>query len=159
MTFSELADRPGWKGSEAGKHARHRRVVIRRGKAGDHECARCAENGLTKPAREWAQVHDTDGNDPWSDFIPLCRKCHFRYDELKLGGVTQASGSKANTDKLPHKLGERHPSHKLTEDAVRDIKQRLSEGEKQFVLAEEYGVHRTAISAISTGRTWGWLTA
>lgn len=48
----------------------------------------CIEHGTEKAAREWAQVHTESGEDPWADFIPLCRRCHFRYDGLRLGGDT-----------------------------------------------------------------------
>jgi hypothetical protein len=83
-----LTAKTGYKGSAAGKHARHRRIHIRRGKASQHLCAHCAEFNSPEPAREWAQIHETSGNDPWADFMPLCRRCHFRYDGLKLGGDT-----------------------------------------------------------------------
>lgn len=39
-------------------------------------------------AREWAQIHGTDGENPMEDYMPLCRRCHFRYDGLILGGDT-----------------------------------------------------------------------
>ena len=83
-----LAERAGYKGTAAEKHARHRRVHIRRGKARDYPCARCSEYGVGRRALEWAQVHGTDGEDPWADYLPLCRRCHFRYDGLRLGGNT-----------------------------------------------------------------------
>lgn len=48
--------------------------------------------------------------------------------------------------------GERHPDARLTEDDVRSIRQRASEG--YAVLAREYGVTRQNIRAIVTRRTW-----
>lgn len=154
MTARELSDRLGWKGSAAGKTARHRRVSVRRGKASTHPCARCSEYGVGRQAREWAQIHETDGNDPWADFVPLCRRCHFRYDGLRLGGVTAGSGSAANASNLSPRPGEQHPRHKLSDDAVRDIRQRLANRERQADIASSHGVSRSAVSAIATGRTW-----
>jgi hypothetical protein len=58
----------------------HRRVRRLRGKATEHECVRCAEDGISKTAHEWAQVHGEDGKAPWADYVPLCHSCHRRYD-------------------------------------------------------------------------------
>jgi len=41
---------------------------------------------------------------------------------------------------------------KLTDDDVQDIKERLSRGEMDKDLAAEYGVHRTTLSKIKTGK-------
>jgi hypothetical protein len=51
-----------------------------RGRAADQLCARCAEDGTGKPARDWATVHGESGEDPWADYVPLCRACHIAYD-------------------------------------------------------------------------------
>lgn len=53
--------------------------------------------------------------------------------------------------------GERNGSSKLTEAQVREIKLALAEGYPQEMLAEEYGVVKQAIQAISCGRTWAWV--
>jgi hypothetical protein len=60
---------------------RHWQVHRWRGRAGNHDCASCAEDGTRKRARDWAQVHGTDGEDPWTDYLTLCRSCHIRYDK------------------------------------------------------------------------------
>lgn len=59
----------------------HRRVRRLRGKAAGHACVKHAEMEVTKPARDWAQIHGTDGKDPWADYVPLCKSCHVRYDQ------------------------------------------------------------------------------
>lgn len=73
----ELADRAQFKGVEVSRRTLHQRVERRRGKAREYQCVRCPERAL-----DWAQVHDTDGQDPWGHFMPLCRKCHRHYDEI-----------------------------------------------------------------------------
>lgn len=60
-----------------GYSALHKRLTRQRGRAADHECVRC-------PARaaEWAQVHLTDGEDIWADYVPMCIYCHRQYDRV-----------------------------------------------------------------------------
>lgn len=55
--------------------AKHKRMRKVRGRAADHRCLNCDSQ-----ARDWAQLHDTTGEDPW-DYVPLCRKCHLVYDK------------------------------------------------------------------------------
>jgi NUMOD3 motif len=59
--------------------ARHRRNVAQRGKAQLRKCAHCAADGVDEQAHDWAHVHDTDPDDVMN-YIPLCKKCHGRYD-------------------------------------------------------------------------------
>lgn len=66
---AELASRAQWK-----------RVTRRRGPASAHQCARCPARG-----RDWARVHTEDGQDPWADYVPLCRPCHRHYDRIGPG--------------------------------------------------------------------------
>lgn len=56
--------------------ARHWRLRRDRGKASSYRCEHCK----TEQARDWAQIHGTDGEDPLGDYVPLCRKCHIAYD-------------------------------------------------------------------------------
>lgn len=58
---------------------RHDLAEAARGKARTHKCEVCAEQGIDKQAREWSQLHDRTGDDPW-DYRPLCKKCHTAYD-------------------------------------------------------------------------------
>lgn len=55
----------------------HKRVYRGRGKASAQRCITCPE-----PTRDWAQVHDTDGTNIWAHYMPMCRRCHFRYDRV-----------------------------------------------------------------------------
>ncbi len=50
--------------------------------------------------------------------------------------------------------GEKHPMAKLTEESVRTIRHRRAAGEALGVLADEYGVLKSAICAVATRRTW-----
>lgn len=43
---------------------------------------------------------------------------------------------------------------KLNESKVRDIKQLLKAGKKPYQIAPLFGVHRSTVSDINTGRTW-----
>lgn len=60
---------------------RHARRVKLYGRAPAHPCAHCAEQGIDKPARDWATIHGTDGENPHTDYIALCKKCHHAYDD------------------------------------------------------------------------------
>ena len=48
--------------------------------------------------------------------------------------------------------GERHPSAKITDEQVREIRRRRAGGELQRVLAAEFGVSRKLISQIALGK-------
>jgi hypothetical protein len=50
-----------------------------------------------------------------------------------------------------------HPNCKLTERQVREIHRRVHKGERQKVLAAEFGVDQRAISAIKLGIRWKHL--
>ena len=63
---------------------RHKAIYRVRGKAADYPCVECAGT-----AREWAQVHGTDGSDPHDHYRPMCVKCHRNYDGW--GAISSAS--------------------------------------------------------------------
>lgn len=50
--------------------------------------------------------------------------------------------------------GESHTQAKLTTAEVKEIKVRLALGEKQKIIAEDYGVKDSLISRINTGKIW-----
>lgn len=56
-----------------------------------------------------------------------------------------------------HGLNHHYWPVKLTEDDVREIKERLRAGETNVRLAADYKVSRAAISHIRTGDRWGWV--
>lgn len=53
--------------------------------------------------------------------------------------------------------GEIHRDAKLTEQDVRQIRQRLKSGEGSGPIARDYGVSFMSIKQIRIGRSWGWL--
>ena len=57
--------------------------------------------------------------------------------------------------KYPH--GEDHKEHKLTAEAVMDIRKQYKEGIKQEWLAQKYGVAQGLISKIVNGHVWQHL--
>lgn len=52
--------------------------------------------------------------------------------------------------------GESHGRAKLTSEQVAEIRRRLSQGMRQVVLAAQYGIDQTTISAIKIGKRWSW---
>jgi hypothetical protein len=65
---------------------------------------------------------------------------------------------KANVDQRREhgngNIGEQNPMAKLSNDDVADIRSLLAKGESDNVIAGKYGVSRTAIWEIRSGRTW-----
>lgn len=53
--------------------------------------------------------------------------------------------------------GMKSPAAKLTDNDVRNIKKRLSQGEKQKDIANDYPVCKSAISEIKAGRSWSHI--
>lgn len=61
-------------------------------------------------------------------------------------------------DAVAHGRHYRNNKGKLTDVQVRDIKQRLANGERQASIAMEFGVGAMTVSDINTGRTWAHIT-
>lgn len=53
--------------------------------------------------------------------------------------------------------GEKVGSSKLTKDDVAMIKIKIHQGQKDHLIAEQFGVCRKTISHIRTGRNWFWV--
>tara|TARA_S200002703_G_C3717764_1_gene220507 strand:+ start:216 stop:725 length:510 start_codon:yes stop_codon:yes gene_type:complete len=66
----------------------------------------------------------------------------------------QENSDRAIAMGLRDNKGEKHGRSKLTEQDVRDIKDRLWNGESQSSIAADYPVGTTTISHIYTGFTW-----
>ena len=76
-------------------------------------------------------------------------KQHLRWD-------TRVGNQSDRKSHGTHITGERHGRSTLTEDQVREIKS-LKGAEPLSSIAPRYGVSKQQISAIHTGKNWGWL--
>lgn len=74
----------GLRGDQA-YHTLHKRVARTLGSARLQLCVRCQEKDITRKASDWARIHSETGQDPWTDYIPLCRPCHIAYDGINNG--------------------------------------------------------------------------
>lgn len=99
--------------------------------------------------------------------LHLCHRCDnppcCNPNHLFLGTPADNSADKVKKGRQTHwpalhpdlvAQGEAHCQAKLTAQAVREIRQRLADGEQGKMLAAEYGVATGRISAIKTGRGW-----
>lgn len=87
-------------------------------------------------------------------------KCHNRRCVNKRH-VRWATRSENEADKVLDgtvQRGSRNSQARLGEAEVREIKRLLATGASIATLAERFGVGKTTISAIRTGRNWSWLS-
>lgn len=75
-------------------------------------------------------------------------------EHLRIGTHANNMQDKIDRDRFTRTPGESHGMHKLTDDAVRSIRERLANGERQRVLATEHGVSQALISFIKTRQNW-----
>lgn len=75
-----------------------------------------------------------------------------RPDNLKWGSPIDNAADTIRHGR--HRVGSQKKNTKLNETSVVLIKRRLREGEKQRIVAEQFGVSRGVIAQISIGRTW-----
>lgn len=68
----------------------------------------------------------------------------------------QDASRKGRTRKSRNR-GSKNPLSVLTEDAVRDIRARVSNGERQTAVASFHGVAIETVNSIIHGRSWAWL--
>jgi hypothetical protein len=111
-----------WSGDKANHLTQMKRCWKARGKAKLQDCLHCSENGIKKPAFDWAHIHGKSGLDVWADFIPLCRSCHMTYDghgrkaartrkrrgTNRGGNVTRAPWSAARWEAYYRRYGKRN---------------------------------------------------
>lgn len=79
----------------------------------------------------------------------------------RLGNLRYDTPKMNQADRVLHGtriVGERHGRSKLTEDDVRRIRLRLANGESKGGIAGDFGVCRTQISNIGSGKAWSHLT-
>jgi hypothetical protein len=105
----------------------HKRVRKARGPASEYACVDCDE-----PADDWSTA-DPASDDVRVRFQPRCRKCHRCYD----GAV-----------------GEGNPRAKLTDENVRELRERRAEGVTYRQLAAEFGISDVSACAAVNRKTW-----
>lgn len=145
----------------------HHRVFDKRGSAKDQICVKHAELGENIRADEWAQVHGTDGEDPWADYVPLCISCHRIYDRPHRTARWHAHNqriSKLITDLNIRRTGiPLSPEHrakvisgkvKLTESIVSECRIRHAAGERICDLSREFGVAQVTMFKALNRITW-----
>lgn len=106
---------------------------------GAHRVAYELEHG-EQPGDDWV-LHHCDNK--------LC----VNPDHLYLGDRSD-NAKDAFARGLNSNEGERNPRANLTEDDVAEIRERASEGESQYDLADEFGIDQSTVTHILTGRTW-----
>lgn len=128
------------------QQTRARRMVHNAIRRGDlvrpDACSRCGRTGTTADGRAFVHAHHHLGYDFPLEIEWLCGRCHCAVDDRA--------------------TGERNGFSRLTEEAVRDIRRRLTPGSNGRVttnnsgraLAREYGVSEKTIRDAAYGRQW-----
>lgn len=112
----------------------HARLSRNKGRATEYGCVDCGNM-----ADEWSWTHGTDELD-YENYQPRCRSCHAKYDKQ----IVHANNT-----------GEQNWNACLTRQLVDEIKNKYGTGDfTHRQLAEEYGVSRSHIHRILTGKVW-----
>jgi DNA-binding NarL/FixJ family response regulator len=83
--------------------------------------------------------------------VPLCvNPAHLSVGDHEQNMRDMASRGRASR-------GEGRPTAKLTQDQAIQILKRLEAGESKTAIASAFGVDRTTVHYISTGRLWSYL--
>jgi hypothetical protein len=122
--------------------------VFANGKSqGAHRIA-CEHRHGPPPSGDHEAAHDC-GNGHLGCFSPF----HMRW----------ATPAQNQADRLIHGTmlrGNSHPRASLTEDQVREVRRLYATGEySQRQLAEQFGVARRTIGAMTDGQNWKWMDA
>lgn len=87
------------------------------------------------------------------DIRPCCRP-----DHLFLGTAKDNSQDMVSKGRGVAYRGVSHAQHKLTDDQVREIRQRVRAGEKQTVVARDFGVSSAFVSQLVRGLRRSYVT-
>lgn len=79
-----------------------------------------------------------------------CRLANLRWDTR----VANRSDMKVHGSRP---IGETHGLHRLTRDNVLSIRRMLRQGVLHRDIALTFGIHKSTVSHIAVGSTWGWL--
>lgn len=100
-------------------------------------------------------LHSTTNSNYDVCFCNVCNSFKFHKDEFYQEPFRDAIIVRKTT--ASHR-GASTPNSKLTEEQVKEIRQKRKDGELLITLAEEYKVSVPSISGICTGRTWKHLS-
>lgn len=108
------------------------------------------------PAHVWAFLDDGGELTPEKPFVlhscdnpPCCNPRH-----LRAGSAKDNASDRDRRQRNIYHIGSANGSAKLTEDQVRDIRQRVGPRGLCVALADEFGVSHSAISNIRRGIVW-----
>lgn len=95
------------------------------------------------------------------DGLDVCHSCDNRkcINPEHLFAGTRLENMQDAVSKGRQARGNKLPQTKLTEDAVVEMRTMRESGAKYIDLADKFGVSFSAIAAVITKRTWGWLNA
>jgi hypothetical protein len=88
------------------------------------------------------------------DYPPCCNPSHLSSGTYKLNSQDSVKKGRNIT---PNLCGEKAWNHKLTNEQIKEIRDRRAAGEKLKSIAADFGVYFTTISRIATGSRWGHL--
>lgn len=171
---------PGWPGysvSNLGRVRSEARVIVRRNRGGERP-ARIRERILApRPSHQRLSVHLSAGGRKQSRFIHHLvleafvgpcpegmETCHNNGDpsDNRLENLRWDTHRSNIHDRALHgtdNRGDRHPMRKLCEADIPEIREMLADGVSQSRVAREFGVARTTIMMIATGRNWSHISA
>ena len=96
-----------------------------------------------------------------SDGSVVCHSCDnpscVNPDHLWRGSQAQNNADRSKKGRDARQKGSAHGRSKLTESDVRYIKMFLAVGAKHRVIAKNFGVSKSAINDINTGKNWGHI--
>lgn len=120
-------------------HVRHEGKVVRA-----HRLAYAQANGLSLDDIAGRIVRHTCDN-------PAC----INPAHLVLGTHTDNMRDMAERGRNRQPKGSRNAKAKLTEAEAAEIRRRAVTGESSATIADDFGIHRSQVSRIKTGKTWG----
>lgn len=120
------------------------------------ECYRAAEEWALVSGSEERHLCPKTGLEfsmKFSDYLPLCRKCHRRYDgnSQKMWDRDHAGRASKNA------RGTGHGMTRLTEEQILKIRERRASGEVLRTIAEDFGISKAHVSRIANDQSWRHL--
>jgi len=94
---------------------------------------------------------------PNPDGLPVVRHSDGSTHDYSVGNLKWGTHADNEADKREHgtlALGERNHQHRLSEEQVREVLDRVSAGESKASISRYFHVHRTTISLIALGKKW-----